>query len=103
MKSKKTLEYDINAFLETWDCAQLTLFLNDIIPLFDLYNVDEEDDWVKDAVGIDNLATVRLIRTVYLVSKIAENHAGKLCATKIHFKDIYKRMEQVNAVQPIHS
>lgn len=94
MKKKKTLEDDINAFLESWDCTQLTAFLRDIIPLFELYDVEDEDDWVKDAVGEENERNVRLIRTVYLVSRIAEFHAGKLCSIKMNFKDIYKRMEK---------
>lgn len=91
---KKTLEQEINSFLERWDCGQMIAFLRDIIPLFELYDVDDEDDWVKDAVGESNERNVRLIRTVYLVSRIAEFHAGKLCSMKIDFKDLYKRMEK---------
>lgn len=96
VKKKKTLEQEINEFLESWDCKQLTSFLRDIIPLFELYDVEDEDDWVKEAVGEENERNVRLIRTVYLVSKIAEFHAGKLCTIKINFKDLYKRMEKHN-------
>lgn len=96
MKKKKTLEEDINEFLDAWDCNQIISFLKDIFPLFQLYDVDDKNDWVEKEVGGDeeNIRTVRLIRTVYLVSKIAEFHAGKLCSIKINFKDIYKRMEK---------
>lgn len=94
MRNKKTLEEEINNFLDVWDCEQLCSFLKDIIPLFELYDVEDEDDWVKDAVGEEDERNVRLIRTVYLVSRIAEFHASKLCTIKINFKDIYKRMEK---------
>lgn len=94
MAKKKTLEQEINDFLDAWDCKQQIAFLRDIIPLFELYDVEDEDDWVKDAVGKENERNVRLVRTVYLVSKIAEFHAGKLCSIKIGFKDLYKRMEK---------
>lgn len=94
MTKKKTLEEEINEFLQTWDCEQLTSFLRDIIPLFELYDVEDEDDWVKDAVGTDNERNVRLIRTVYLVSRIAEFHAGKLCSIKMNFKNLWQRMEK---------
>ena len=94
MKLKKTLEEEINEFLEVWDCKQLTTFLRDIIPLFELYDVEDEADWVKDAVGESNERNVRLIRTVYLVSIIAENHAGILCSIKMKFKNIFKRMQK---------
>lgn len=91
---KKTLEEDINSFLEMWDCKQLTTFLRDIIPLFELYDVEDETDWLKEAVGESNERNVRLIRTVYLVSIIAENHAGILCSIKMNFKNIFKRMQK---------
>lgn len=94
MNKKKTLEEEINEFLEKWDCKQLTAFLRDIIPLFELYDVEDENDWVKDAVGESNERTIRLIRTVYLVSIIAENHAGILCSIKMKFKNIFKRMQK---------
>jgi len=92
--NKKTVEQEINESLEKWDCKQLSEFLRDVIPLLELYNVDEEHDWVRDAVGDDSLQNVRLIRTVYLISKIAENHAGALCSFKVNFRNLYKRIEK---------
>ena len=98
MKKKKTLEYEINQFLENWDADQMTSFLRDIIPLFELYDVEQEEDWVKDAVGESNERNVRLIRTVYLISRIAEFHAGRLCTIKMQYRDIWKRMEKENQI-----
>jgi len=91
--SKKTLEEQINYFFEIWNEKQLVSFFADVFPLLELYNVDENDDWVRDLVGEDNLQNVRLIRTVYLISKIAENHSGKLATTNAYFKKIWKRLE----------
>lgn len=68
-------------------------FLRDIIPLVELYDVESDNDWVKDVVGEENLQNVRLIRTVYLLSKISEAHAGKLAIIKANFRDIHKRLE----------
>lgn len=92
---RRSIEEEIEKFLELWDCKQIISFLHDLIPLMVLYDVDEEDDWLKDIVGQEDLQNVRLIRTVYLLSKIAENHSGKICSIKIHFKDIYKRLEDI--------
>lgn len=94
MSKKKTLEHEINDFLTKWDQDQMMSFIEDIWPLFELYNVDEHDDWVKDRVGKEEVQNIRLIRTVYLVSKIAENHASLLCALKINFKNLSSRLEQ---------
>jgi len=87
--------------LEYWGCDQMSAFLRDIIPIFELYDVDGEDDWVADAVGDENTQNVRLIRTVYLVSRIAEFHAGKLCSISIKFKDIYRRLEKESIVEVV--
>ena len=99
MPRKKTLEQEINAFLEIWDCKKLCAFLRDIIPLFELYDVEDEDDWVKDAVGAEDERNVRLIRTVYLLSRIAQFHAGPLCRTNIEFKNLWERMEKQGEVK----
>lgn len=93
MAKKKTIEQEINEFLEKWGCENMMAFLKDIIPLIELYNVDKVDDWVRDCVGEENLQNVRLIRTVYLMSKIAENHSVMLASIKINFKNIWQRLE----------
>lgn len=97
MKKHKTLEIEINEFLQVWGLEQLQQFINDIIPLFDLYNVEEDDDWVKDQVGAENTTNVRLIRTVYLISKIAEHHSSALCKIKIDHRKIWERLESIEA------
>ena len=99
MKNKKTLEEDINDFLILWDCQQLCDFLRDIAPVFELYNVADETDWLRDVVGEEDRRNVRLIRTVYLISRIAEFHTGKLLMTKTKFKDIFVRMEKQGSVE----
>src|ERR1700743_577766 len=99
MTKKKTLAVEINKFLEYWDCKQMASFLRDIIPICELYNVCEEDDWVKDLVGADDVQNVRLIRTVYMISRVAELHSGKLCSVKMNFKNIYLRLEKEGTVE----
>lgn len=93
---KKTIEQEINEFLELWDCDQLTSFLTEITPLLELYDVDENKDWVKDEVGEENERNVRLIRTVYLISRISEFHAGRLATIKSRFSNLYKRLEKID-------
>ncbi len=77
-KKKKNLEQEINGFLEYWDCNTMCSFLRDIIHVFELYDVEDENDWITEAVGEEEARTIRLIRTVYLISRIAEIHTSKL-------------------------
>lgn len=88
------MEEEINLFLESWGSKEMINFLNDVIPVLELYNVDENDDWVKTAVGEENERNVRLIRTVYLISRLAESHAGKLSLINMRFKGLWKRIEK---------
>jgi hypothetical protein len=96
MRQKRTIEEEINEFLEVWGEKQTTGFFEDILPLLELYNIEEGDDWVMDEVGGDkeNVRTIRITRTVYLISRIAAFHAAKLCSVNCNFKDLWKRMER---------
>ena len=91
---KKTTEDMINEFLDVWSVKDMKGFMKDCIPLFELFHVDEKDDWVADQVGEDNKVNVRLIRMVYILSHFAEFHAAKLCRINIDFKDLWRRIEK---------
>lgn len=95
---KNSIENQINQAIELWDCKRQIAFLEDIIPMLELYDVDEDDDWVKNAVGESNERNVRLIRTIYLISKIAENHCGALASFKISFPNLYLKMEKKSII-----
>lgn len=93
--TKQTIEEEIKCFLKSWNCEKQVNFLRDIVPIFELYDVESHNDWLSDQVGPEDLQNVRLVRTVYLISRIAEFHAGDLCLIKSHFRNLYKRLEKV--------
>lgn len=95
-KDKKTVEDKINEFIDYFDEKKMCEFLRDIIPLFKLYDVDEEDDWVQKETGTDaeTVQVIRLTRTAYLMSRIAQFHAGRLCAINDSFPNLWKKMEK---------
>ena len=94
---KRTIEEELEKAVEYWDLKHLIDFLRDIMALYELYDVEEDSDWVKNEVGELNERNVRLIRTVYLISKIAENHSGALLGFKTKFPKLWQRMEKNNA------
>lgn len=98
---RKTLEEEINDFLDVWDCKKFTKFLRDLFPIYELYNVEEDFDWVQEAVGGDEEETrvIRLIRTAYLMSKISDQYASTMCVAKGRHGSLYKRMEKEGIVQ----
>ena len=91
---KKTIEEEITQFLDYWDFPKMQDFMRDIVPLMDLYD-NENEDWVKNAVGEDNELNVTIVRSVYLISRIAEMHAGRLCYINASFKRLWERMEKI--------
>lgn len=99
MKQKKDLEQEINDFLDIWHADELNSFFRHIIPLFQLYNVDDENDWVREAVGEEDTRAVRIVQTVYLLSRIAEFHAGRFAETKLTHKKLYERMEKEGIIE----
>lgn len=94
--AKKDLQQEINEFLEVFDVKTLISFLECTIPLTELYDVEENSDWVEDYVGKDQVSTIRMIRTVYLISKLAETSGGKLATVKARFGKLYKRLEKIH-------
>lgn len=99
---KLKLEQELIEFTKLWNCEELVAFLRDIIPLFELYDIEDEKDWVEEAVGEEDSRNVRMIRMIYLVSKIADFHAGRLCRLNSEHKRLWKRMEDhVASLGPI--
>jgi|KBSMisStandDraft_5_1062788.scaffolds.fasta_scaffold59597_6 hypothetical protein len=97
--AKKDLQQEINEFLEVFDVRTLITFLECTIPLTELYDIEENADWVEDYVGKDQVSTIRMIRTVYLISKLAETSGGKLATVKARFGNLYKRLEKIHDEQ----
>lgn len=94
--AKKDLQQEINEFLEVFDVNTLISFLECTIPLTELYDVEENADWVEDYVGKDQVSTIRMIRTVYLISKLSEKSGGKLATVRARFPNLWKRLEKIH-------
>lgn len=91
---RKPIEEEINLFLEDFGLNELIRFFEDVYPLFHLYDITDEEDWMRAHIEEEEITTVRSIRTVYLLSKLAEFQAGKLCSLKVKYPDLWKRMEK---------
>ncbi len=95
MRKKKTLEQEINEFFEEFDPSQQYLLLQHLYDLFHIYDIDEKGN-LTGIVAKDDERAVRVCRIVYLLSRIAEFHAAKLITCKIKYKDLWRRMEQID-------
>jgi len=90
---KKTLDQEIHEFIEKWDFSRMASFIEDTYPIFQLFDIEQDHDWIKNIVGEEDERNVRIIRMVYLISKFADAHAGRLSSLTVNFKNLWKRLE----------
>lgn len=95
MAKKKTIEEEINEFLEEFGPEQQRNLLGELYDLFHIYDIDGEGN-LKGIVAEDDERAVRLCRVVYLLSRIAEFHSAKLVTMKMKFKDLWRKMEKID-------
>ena len=95
-KRRKTVAEEIEDFTEIWGAEEMISFFEDTYALVKLYDVTEEFDWLRDSVGAEDVLNSRIIQTTYLMSRIAELHAGKLCTIKMKHRHLHKRIEELS-------
>jgi hypothetical protein len=59
-----------------------------------LYHIDKNGTEFNEFTGEEEECTIRVLRTVYLLSRLAHIHAGELCLLNAHFKNLWIRMEK---------
>lgn len=95
MKKKLSLDEQLNEIMQLFDFESMCDLMKCLAELFKIYNVDDEDDWIEKLVGKDNLQNVVRVRTVYILSKIADTHASKFSTCKIRFGGVWKQLEKI--------
>ncbi len=93
--NKNTLGDDVNGILSLFGPDHLQDIMTQMWELYDLYGRDEEGDWVADAVGEGNVREVRLARTAYVLSAIADAHSKALGKIKSRFPGFHKQAEKL--------
>lgn len=93
MKKRKPIREEVNEVIEIFDYKTLVSMFQEIQELLQLYDVTEDEDWLENLVGEDSRDEVRLIRTCYIASRMAERFAGRLCMLKMKHPNFWKRLE----------
>ena len=94
MSYKKPLGEEVNGILEIFGPDQLLEFLKIGWELYDLYGRDEDGDWVEEIVG-DDVDHVRLARTAYLLSALAEKTHKPFSKIHRQHPDFYLKAERL--------
>jgi flagellar basal body rod protein FlgB len=84
---------EINDFLEKWDAYSFINLIRALEQLVALYDFDsDEDDLFHQVYGKEDGNTIRMIKTVMILSKLCEDYASKMTTTNMKFKNLYKRL-----------
>lgn len=92
-----TIDKEINDFLTEWDSPTFARFLRDVVPIVELYGVDDEGHITIDGQiqgDQKHIDTVVMVRTCYLVSRFIDFHTPKLLSMRTSFKGLWKRLEE---------
>lgn len=92
-RKKLSLEDEINEMLKVVHGDFVHDFFEELYLIFNIFNVTEDDDWVKVLVGEENFREVRLISSIYIFSRMAERFSSKFSQIKSHFPEFWKRLE----------
>lgn len=100
MDKNKNIDKELNAFLTEWDSNSFASFLKDVLPITELYAVDDDGKMILsqhiegDQRYVD---TVMMIRTAYLMSRFIDFQTPKLLSMRTNFKGFWKRLEQAQS------
>lgn len=94
MGEKNSLSNQVNGILSLFGPDKLMQFLSDAWELYDLYGRDEDGDWVYDEVG-DDVDHVRLARTAYLLSRLADKSHKSFAKIHRQYPDFHMQAEKV--------
>lgn len=92
---KSDINAEIQELFETWDHITLEKFLFLLFPLYEMYDISEDNDWIKNYVGEKHLSDVCKARTAYFLSKISDFFSGKFSMTKIRHGRLWEQMEKI--------
>ncbi len=98
-KKKKDLSQEIlECFIEVGQYKSLSRFVKDAGEVFKLFMIEKDSDWVQEEVGGDqeHVDNVRIARTVYLMSRIADLHSGYLLNIQTKYPGLWKKIVAVS-------
>ena len=94
-RNKKTVEQEINEFFDLLCKNDISEMLSHMFEVFILYDVDKDDDWVKNSIeNKEESEQIRILRTVHLLSKMSDLYAGKFVLIKTKFPNLWLKMEE---------
>jgi hypothetical protein len=90
--AKRNISREIVDFFHLWGVKDMTSFLEDVLPIFEMF---QEGEMIIDPDDEENCTNVKLVRYVYLLSYVAETYSGKFARIRSEHKDLWRRLEKL--------
>jgi hypothetical protein len=91
--AKRNISLEIVEFFHLWSVKDMTSFLENVLPIFEMFQEDE--GVIVTPEDEEHINNVKLVRYVYLLSYLAETYAGKFSRIKSQHKDLWRRLEKM--------
>lgn len=88
-KKVKSIENEINEFSELWGADEMLSFIQDTAEIIQIYNITDKAE-IENEYNIG----VRVVRTVYHLSYLAEKYSGIMALIKAKHPKFYERIEK---------
>lgn len=86
---------ELDRFLDVCSIEEMFNIAKDAVPLVELHEMMEGYELIDDEEEKQEVSAQLFVRVIYLLSKFAHLHAGKLCVIKSVFPDLHKRLENI--------
>ena len=84
--AKKLLEQELCEYLQLWDGKQMISFLEDVMPLLNVFNTKDDSEWFENCEDEREALNVQIIRCAYIISRIADHHSAKFALMRAKHK-----------------
>jgi predicted KAP-like P-loop ATPase len=91
--TNEELESNIQVFFDKWSFEEMNDLARFFLEFLEVFELDKEMDWEKEVIANEDVRNVKIIRCMYIVLKMADLYAGKLVATKVEFKSLWRKLE----------
>lgn len=91
--TNEDLEEKVQMFFEKWSFDEMNDLARFFIEFLEVFELDKDLDWEKEVLANEDVRNVKIIRCMYIVLKMADLYSGKLVATKVEFKGLWRKLE----------
>lgn len=89
------IEKKLQEFFQIMPHEKLIGFAELAAELLEVFQAYEDCDW-DEIMANEDTRNVKIIRTVYIMSRLAEDYSGTLALVRVKYKDFWRKLEKIS-------